>query len=165
MTFLYPKQHTRTCTHRLTGTWFIAGCLSFWASSGGTCHFLHTVLLIGPLCISNEANVAATKASFQSCGENGTERVRGCARVCADTPIMQSECPPRSPGLKHLSSSRFALHFSHSSRPLFLLWPCSRFYLSVLSPALSFFPSLRQLWDKKLYQVRASSFFFFALIA
>ncbi len=71
-----------THTHRLTEAWFIAGCCCFWASSGGTCHFLHTVLLIGPLCISDEANVAATKASLQSCGGNGAKCVWVYVCVC-----------------------------------------------------------------------------------
>lgn len=45
--------------HTHWAAWFIVGYSCFWASFSGTCHFLHTVLLIGPLCISNEANVAA----------------------------------------------------------------------------------------------------------
>lgn len=45
--------------HRHRAAGFIAALSCFWAAFSGTCHFLHTVLLIGPLCISNEANVAA----------------------------------------------------------------------------------------------------------
>lgn len=117
-----PKLHTQW----LTEAWFIAGCghwRCFCASSGETCHFLHTELLIGPLCISNEANVAATKVLLQSCGENGI-----C--VCARQLCSQSALPvPRT----LFSSPQFALCFPHSSSPLSLPWPYCWFYLSPIS--------------------------------
>lgn len=138
-----PKLHT----HWLTEAWFIAGC-GHWrcccASSGGTCHFLHSELLIGPLCISNETNVAATKTPLQSCGENGITNY--AARVPSLFPAF--------------FPSQFALYFPHSSSPLSLPWLYSCFYLSTLSCSSFCFQPQAARRQKKLFQVRGLCAFF-----
>lgn len=95
-----------------------------WASSGGTCHFLHSLLLIGLLCISNEANVAATKALIQSCG--GKQR--------SGRHILQSELAC----LTH-AHTFFSIHHIHFSSPGF----------AVILPVLSSSFTFRQHGDKK----------------
>lgn len=86
--------HTHAHTRKRSGVIYCQCCCR--APSGGTCHFLLTVPLIGPLCISNKANVAAAKASLQSSVER--DHCTGmwvCARE--HQPIMQPDCPPCFP--------------------------------------------------------------------
>lgn len=125
--------HTHAHTRIRSGVIYCQCCCR--APSGGTCHFLLTVPLIGPLCISNKANVAAAKASLQSSVER--DHCTGmwvCARE--HQPIMQPDCPPCFPRPTPPPPPLLL--------PLCILLPSPSLFLS--SRLHLFFTSARSLW-------------------